>query len=481
MAQSVAYAAEAQVRRSRFRWVVLGLIFAIYTVASADRANIGIALPYIQKDFGLTNTQVGAIVSLFALAYGIFQIPSAFLIRRFGVRAVLPFFMILTSIFTATIGLIGFFSAALGAVSAAFLLQANRFALGVAEAPLANSLMTSINNWFPAQEKGQAAGIFISSAKLGPVIVPPVGALVILYFGWQHLFFACALPGILLPSSGTPSVPNDPAESRFCSPAEQELIAGTGARDVFARLGASCCKPAEPRPSRRAFRASGGPCTAGWVAGPADPGSGGAADQLGGHAVPVVDGMGRGAGLLLCPGDRERDPGVVAHVPEGSEELLDPERGLCGGCAICGGGHGQHPGRLASGPVLSQAAQANDVSVDDCDCGDDVLAGACAQRPGCTGLAAVLTGLMLSIGFSAFGIYPSNLTTKKVFPLGTALVNTCGQIGGAAIPFAVGLILDRANWDAVFLFLSGCSVAALLLLLTIIKPIEPSNAKSKDT
>lgn len=230
MAQSLAYTAEMQAPRTRFRWVVLGLIFAIYTVASADRANIGIALPYIQKDFGLTNTQVGAIVSLFSLSYGIFQIPSAFLIRRYGVRTVLPVFMILTSVFTATIGAIGFFSAALGAASAAFLLQANRFALGLAEAPLANSLMTSINNWFPAQEKGQAAGVFISSAKFGPVIVPPLGALVILYFGWQHLFFACALPGILLPLLWYFFVPNDPAGSRFCSPAEQEYIAGRGPR-----------------------------------------------------------------------------------------------------------------------------------------------------------------------------------------------------------------------------------------------------------
>jgi hypothetical protein len=113
MAQSLAYVAEVLAHRTRFCWVVLGLIFAIYTVASADRANIGISLPYIQKDFGLTNTQVGAIASLFALAYGIFQIPSAFLIRCYGVRAVLPLLMILTSVFTASIGAIDFFSGAL--------------------------------------------------------------------------------------------------------------------------------------------------------------------------------------------------------------------------------------------------------------------------------------------------------------------------------------------------------------------------------
>lgn len=49
-------------RRTRYRWFVLALIFAIYTVASADRANIGIAIPYMQKDFGLSNTQIGTII-----------------------------------------------------------------------------------------------------------------------------------------------------------------------------------------------------------------------------------------------------------------------------------------------------------------------------------------------------------------------------------------------------------------------------------
>jgi len=189
MSQAVAQAGSAVERRTHYRWVVLVLIFLIYTIASADRANIGIAIPFIKAEFGLSNTEVGAIVSLFSLTYGIFQIPSAFLVQRLGVRTVMPLFMILTSILTAT----------LGTATSALALQINRLALGVAEAPLANSLITTINNWFAPQEKGQAAGIFISAAKFGPVLVPPLGAVVILHFGWQYVFYFCAVPGIILP------------------------------------------------------------------------------------------------------------------------------------------------------------------------------------------------------------------------------------------------------------------------------------------
>ena len=85
-----------------------------------------------------------------------------------------------------------------------------------------------------------------------------------------------------------------------------------------------------------------------------------------------------------------------------------------------------------------------------------------------------LTGLFLSFGFSAFGIYPSAMTTKDAFPVAAALINTGGQLGAAVLPLAVGIILDRADWNAVFLFLSCCSLAGFMLLLTIIEPLQPS-------
>lgn len=56
-----------QTVRSKYRWVVLSVIVVVYMLAAADRANIGIALPYIQKEFGTTNAQAGLLVSAFFL------------------------------------------------------------------------------------------------------------------------------------------------------------------------------------------------------------------------------------------------------------------------------------------------------------------------------------------------------------------------------------------------------------------------------
>jgi len=65
-------------RKSQYRWFVIALIFILFMVAQADRANIGFAIPFIQKEYDLTNSEIGLIISLFFAGYGLCQIPAGF-------------------------------------------------------------------------------------------------------------------------------------------------------------------------------------------------------------------------------------------------------------------------------------------------------------------------------------------------------------------------------------------------------------------
>lgn len=453
MSQVVSHAGAMGVRRTRYRWYVLALIFVIYTVASADRANIGIALPYIQKEFGLSNTQVGAVISLFGLAYGIFQIPAAFLNKIWGVRAVLPLFMVLTSAATATMGLVG----------SALALQVTRFALGVAEAPLANSLMTTVNNWFPAREKGQAAGIFISSAKFGPVIVPPLGALVILHLGWEYVFLLCAVPGVILALVWWALVPNDPAESRFCSQAEIDLI-HERARQAPALPGAVKEEPA----------AGSG---LGWL------------DRfIRARVVQPIDsvpeflrtwtGWGVTFGYFFAQGTISV---ILAWLPTYLTKVKQfsiMNVGFVAAAPFVGAVLGNVVGGWLSDRVFQKRRKPTMMLSTVATVAMMYALVYAPNDPVALSAILFLTGLFLSFGFSAFGIYPSAMTTKKAFPVAAALVNTGGQIGAAVLPLAVGIILDRADWSAVFLFLSCCSLAGFVLLLTIVEPLAPSASEA---
>jgi len=64
-----------------------------------------------------------------------------------------------------------------------------------------------------------------------------------------------------------------------------------------------------------------------------------------------------------------------------------------------------------------------------------------------TVFAAMLfvTGLFLSIGYSAYMAYPMMLATKETFPIANAIVNTGGQIGGACAPLAAGFMLEAES------------------------------------
>ena len=94
------------------------------------------------------------------------------------------------------------------------------------------------------------------------------------------------------------------------------------------------------------------------------------------------------------------------------------------------------------------------------------------------GFLLLMTGIMLSIGFSAYMAYPMPFVEKSKFPVANATINMVGQFGGAAAPFIAGWLLDNKGWDSVFGFMAGCSCLTFLLLLTIAEPLKISLPRS---
>ena len=88
----------------------------------------------------------------------------------------------------------------------------------------------------------------------------------------------------------------------------------------------------------------------------------------------------------------------------------------------------------------------------------------------------LLTGILLSIGFSAYMAYPMAFIAKEKFPVANAIVNMGGQLGGAAAPFIAGLLLDKMGWDYVFGFMSLIAGLTFLVLLTITEPLKVSRS-----
>lgn len=432
----------ASARPTRYRWVVAALFFLIYTVAAADRANIGIALPFLRKEFSMTNAEAGALVSVFLLAYALAQIPSAWIISRFGVRRALPVSMILTSIATGMTGVVG----------SLFALKVCRFALGIAEGPLPLGIGATINSWFPAKEKGTASGLFLSSVKFGPVITPILGAAIVSLWGWRQIFILFAIPGIVFSIVWYLMVADKPADSRAVNRAERELIDAASPRDgASMRIERTTPMPwldklmrvrrEKPLESACAVATSWNiyGCALGYCC------------QLGISSVllawiPTY--------LLNVKKFSVAGMGLVAAAPWVGAVVGNILGGWLSDRAL---GKRRKPGMMFSAIATA------------------VMMVALIQSPSSPvwyGLLIFVAGVALSIGFSAYMVYPTSFVSRQAFPLANAIVNMGGQLGGAATPFIAGLLLDHFGWNYVFGFMSAISAVTFLILMTISEPLD---------
>ncbi|HEY2952942.1 MAG TPA: MFS transporter [Verrucomicrobiae bacterium] len=175
----------------RLRWTLIFYVFLMSAMSYLERVNLSIAGPTIQKEFGLTNVQLGYVFSAFVWSYALFQAPSGRIADRFGPRKVLTFGILWWSVCTALSGL------APDSLSVAIpLLIAVRFLLGAGEAvmfPTANKLVAS---WIPMPERGMATGIILGGVGIGSAVAPPLIIWIILNWGWRWAFLIMAPIGI---------------------------------------------------------------------------------------------------------------------------------------------------------------------------------------------------------------------------------------------------------------------------------------------
>lgn len=91
-------------RKTKYRFVVLTMIFLVYAINYADRTNIGAVLPFIIDEFHINNFEAGAIASMFFLGYAVSQIPAGFFIAKRGTRGLVSLSIFGFSAFTWLMG-----------------------------------------------------------------------------------------------------------------------------------------------------------------------------------------------------------------------------------------------------------------------------------------------------------------------------------------------------------------------------------------
>jgi MFS family permease len=202
------------------RWYVVVIMCLVYAVNIADRYVVSTVLEPIRLELKLTDAGVGFLTGVtLGLFYVSFGIPMSWLADRRNRRNILAASLIVWSGFTAVCGLARNYLQFLS----------GRIGVGVGEAggtPPANSI---IADYFPADRRPMALGVFALGAPIGAWLGTNVAGAVANAYGWRAAFLALGVPGILVGTLIYFTI-REPQRGRM------DIVSGTEAPSLLASL-----------------------------------------------------------------------------------------------------------------------------------------------------------------------------------------------------------------------------------------------------
>jgi sugar phosphate permease len=189
-------------------------LYFLIMITYLDRITISLVGVRIKKAFHLSNTEFGWALGAFALAYAIFEIPSALLGDRIGQRKVFLRIVLWWSIFTALTGVVN------GLTSLIII----RFLFGVGESGAYPNSSGVVSRWFPKSETTRGVSWMSMGSNSGAAIAPLIVIPIAIAYGWRAPFFVNAFIGLLWLLVCYLWFRNHPGEMKKISPEEKEFI-----------------------------------------------------------------------------------------------------------------------------------------------------------------------------------------------------------------------------------------------------------------
>jgi MFS family permease len=201
----------------RRRLVAVSLLIIAGCVNYLDRSAVAVGNPEIRHDLHLSFGQMGLLLSSFAWAYGLAQIPAGLAIDRFGAKRALGVGLVVWSVAQLGAG----FVATLGQFIAA------RIGLGLGESPMYIGGTRVCADWFALKERALPISLFNSSSALAPALAPPLLTLLMVAFGWRAMFLLAGAAGLAIALAWV-ALYRAPAEAGVPAADQAAISAGDG-------------------------------------------------------------------------------------------------------------------------------------------------------------------------------------------------------------------------------------------------------------
>lgn len=222
----------------RFRWAICGLLFFSVAINYIDRNIIGILKMPLSKELGWGETDYAHIASAFSFAYAFGYLFGGRLMDWLGVKRGLPLVVLAWSLAAAAHGLCTYIplgktfqlnlpwftgTIALLMPMTVFGFMSARVMLGLAEGGNFPGSIKTVAEWFPAQERALATGIFNAGTNVGAILCPIAVPFMYAKWGWPITFYATGALGLIWVSAWW-FLYDNPEKHRRLSAAERDYI-----------------------------------------------------------------------------------------------------------------------------------------------------------------------------------------------------------------------------------------------------------------
>jgi MFS family permease len=164
------------------------LLFLLYMFDYIDRMVVTSMFTSIEKDWGITHTKSGMLVSAVYWAIVLLTFPVSILVDRWSRSKTIGIMAIIWSLATALCALTGNFVQLFMA----------RLMIGIGEAGYAPGGSAMIAGLYPLDRRARMIGLWNASIPLGSAIGVLLGGIIALKLGWKHAFGIVAFPGLIV-------------------------------------------------------------------------------------------------------------------------------------------------------------------------------------------------------------------------------------------------------------------------------------------
>jgi len=419
--------------RRRIAIRLLPFVLLMYLVCLIDRNNVAFANLRMSVDLGFADRVYGLGVGMFFIGYIVFEVPGAIIVERWSARKWLARILISWGLITILNGFIH--------TSGQFYVV--RLLVGISEASFGPGLIVYLTHWFRESDRAKAIGFFFiggpaASSAGGIIAASLLGVRWLGIVGWRWLFILEGIPAILIGAVTLFYLTDWPREARWLPEDEREWITRELAAETAAKKRVRDYSIWEAFRDRRISL-----LTLAWLLGLT-------AAQSTGYWLPTFIKR-------------------ISSLPDTRVALLGSLPGLVGIAAlVVNGWHSDRTGERKWHAVLPLFCAGISFLL--------VL-----RTGGHFAITMTLFSLALAMWYSyqpVFWTMPTMILCESAAAASLGLINSVGQLGGLAGPYAVSYLNEKTGGlQGAFVFI-GVTYLLSVLVLSCVKIYSPVVATS---